>query len=158
MTIRFLENHGALSRVKVQTGFFNQGKYDSVSGHVLMVKIKKVLTREFTQENFDQYAAAKKLSEKTKLTKGEKIDRSISRLDMLPARSLKLIYDVYENRGVMAMIDVIDYNLSILTSPDKLEQRINKNMLNLSPYGKRLAPLHSKGHLQGSLKAECDSV
>jgi hypothetical protein len=122
--MRTLDNHSALSRAKAITGFFKVSNPSSVSGYVLMVKIKKALQSEFNAIRFAMYVERQNFSKNTKVSRLGRIDKMITRLDQLPAESLNEIYQAYESRGVIFMAEVLDFPLAVLMQPIKLKNKI----------------------------------
>lgn len=116
-----LDNASALMRFKSQNGI-RPSKHVTTCGYLALVRLKKALRKEFTNEHLKQLIADNKYAKSTRIDDNRVLIYSLeNKLDRLPYPSIEALCKVYEDDGFFAMIRELNKPIAILKRTNKME-------------------------------------
>lgn len=102
---RTMNSASALMRFKTRSGY-NRDQKVNVCGYIAMMKIRKALHTEFTDELFREFVKTNQYSKRTRVgdDKRDRINKFINRLNKLDYSIIENIYRVYQAGGIEDLV------------------------------------------------------
>jgi RNA binding exosome subunit len=110
-----LDNAGALSRMAARNTFgLRVTQKHGVNAYILTTKIKKILSKEFTPEQFEKYLKQNSYVASTTVNRIDKINQFSTRLDKIPVAGVETLYKAYESDGVSELVKMLSWPMARL--------------------------------------------
>lgn len=121
MTDRLIDSASALSRFRSREGY-KVKKPSTVSGYIAICKLRRALQREYTDQMFNDFVEKGNYSEIRKLSRADRINKFVNKLNRLPPDTIKRLFIIYQDIGFTDFVNELSLPTSTLMRTNQIAE------------------------------------